>query len=71
MNISKIAGKFVKKERPNLPRCSFCGKRQDEVKKLISGPEVYICNECIDLCKDLIADDELIKSEEDSRIHSE
>ena len=30
--------------------CSFCGKVQDEVKKLIAGPSVYICNECVDLC---------------------
>lgn len=35
-------------------RCSFCGKAQDEVKKIVAGPGVYICNECIDLCKDII-----------------
>lgn len=34
--------------------CSFCGKSQDEVKKIVAGPGVYICNECIDLCKDII-----------------
>ena len=34
--------------------CSFCGKNQDEVKKLIAGPSVYICNECVDLCNDII-----------------
>ncbi|MBI3392800.1 MAG: ATP-dependent Clp protease ATP-binding subunit ClpX [Nitrospirae bacterium] len=38
-------------------RCSFCGKSQDEVKKLIAGPTVYICNECIDLCNDILAED--------------
>ncbi|ORJ62920.1 ATP-dependent Clp protease ATP-binding subunit ClpX [Geothermobacter hydrogeniphilus] len=37
--------------------CSFCGKAQDEVKKLIAGPAVYICDECIDLCKDIIAEE--------------
>ncbi len=37
--------------------CSFCGKVQDEVKKLIAGPAVYICDECIDLCKDIIAEE--------------
>ena len=37
-------------------RCSFCGKPQDEVKKLIAGPDVYICDECVDLCADIIAD---------------
>ncbi len=37
--------------------CSFCGKSQHEVKKLIAGPSVFICNECIDLCNDIIRDD--------------
>jgi ATP-dependent Clp protease ATP-binding subunit ClpX len=34
--------------------CSFCGKDQDHVRKLIAGPSVYICDECIDLCNDII-----------------
>ncbi len=38
-------------------RCSFCGKTQDEVRKLIAGPGAYICNECIDLCYELVEDD--------------
>ncbi|MDN6597584.1 MAG: ATP-dependent Clp protease ATP-binding subunit ClpX, partial [Lentilactobacillus parabuchneri] len=38
--------------------CSFCGKTQDQVKKIVAGPGVYICNECIDLCKEII-DEEL------------
>ena len=42
--------------------CSFCGKSQDDVKKLIAGPSVYICNECVDLCNDII--EEEVKSEE-------
>ena len=33
--------------------CSFCGKSQHEVKKLIAGPSVYICNECVDLCNEI------------------
>ena len=37
--------------------CSFCGKAQEEVKKLIAGPSVYICDECIELCKDIIAEE--------------
>ncbi len=37
-------------------RCSFCGKPQNQVKKLIAGPNVYICNECIGLCKDIVSD---------------
>jgi ATP-dependent Clp protease ATP-binding subunit ClpX len=35
-------------------RCSFCGKSQEEVKKLIAGPAVYICDECIELCNEII-----------------
>ena len=38
--------------------CSFCGKNQKEVKKLIAGPSVYICNECIKLCGEIIEDEE-------------
>ena len=37
--------------------CNFCGKSQKEVKKLIAGPGVYICDECIDLCNDIIAEE--------------
>lgn len=40
-----------------LLRCSFCGKAQTEVKKLISGPGVYICDECVGLCLPIIADE--------------
>ncbi len=42
---------------PHILRCSFCGRGQDEVTKLISGPSVYICNECIKLCKDILDDE--------------
>ena len=38
-------------------KCSFCGKNQDQVKRLIAGPGVYICDECIDLCSEIIADE--------------
>lgn len=38
-------------------RCSFCGKSQHEVKKLIAGPTVYICNECVEVCLDIITED--------------
>jgi ATP-dependent Clp protease ATP-binding subunit ClpX len=37
--------------------CSFCGKNQSEVKKLIAGPSVYICDECVSLCNDIIKED--------------
>ena len=35
-------------------KCSFCGKTQDQVKKLIAGPEVYICDECVELCNEIL-----------------
>ncbi len=48
--------------------CSFCGKSQNEVRKLIAGPSVYVCDECVDLCNDIIKDEleEQEKSEEGS-----
>jgi ATP-dependent Clp protease ATP-binding subunit ClpX len=42
--------------------CSFCGKSQNDVKKLIAGPGVYVCNECIDICNEIINDDEQAQS---------
>ena len=46
---------MAKKDDNNL-KCSFCGKGHSEVKKLIAGPTVYICNECVELCNEIIAD---------------
>lgn len=46
-----------KKEHTAVLKCSFCGKGQDEVKKLIAGPSVFICNECVDLCNEIIAEE--------------
>ncbi|MDY6851830.1 MAG: ATP-dependent Clp protease ATP-binding subunit ClpX [Thermodesulfobacteriota bacterium] len=43
--------------KPTGLLCSFCGKSQEEVKKLIAGPSVYICDECIELCNDIIAEE--------------
>ena len=37
--------------------CSFCGKSQEAVKKLIAGPRVYICDECVDLCNEVIVEE--------------
>ena len=39
--------------------CSFCGKNQSEVKKLIAGPSIFICDECVDLCNDIIIEETL------------
>ena len=41
-------------------RCSFCNKSQRDVKKLIAGPTVYICDECVDICLDIIAEDRVL-----------
>jgi ATP-dependent Clp protease ATP-binding subunit ClpX len=55
-----------KKSGPEkLLYCSFCGKSQHEVKKLIAGPSVFICDECIDLCNDIIRDE--ISSEQSGK----
>ena len=43
--------------------CSFCGKSQNDVRKLIAGPGVYVCNECIDICNEIINDDEQTESQ--------
>lgn len=48
--------------------CSFCGKSQDEVKKLIAGPSVYICDECIQLCTEIIAEEYGQDKEEESEL---
>jgi hypothetical protein len=47
-DLSGVAGEDGD-DRGGNPVCSFCGKSQDEVRKLIAGPTVYICDECIDL----------------------
>ena len=44
-------------ESGDLLKCSFCGKSQKQVKKLIAGPGVYICDECIDLCNEIIEEE--------------
>lgn len=38
-------------------RCSFCGKAQHEVRRLVAGPSVYICDECVELCRDIIVEE--------------
>ena len=49
---------MAKKDEPNDNLfCSFCGKNQKEVKKLIAGPAVYICDECIQLCSEIIEEE--------------
>ena len=51
-------------------KCSFCGKSQDQVKKLIAGPEVYICDECVDLCNQIL-DEEFFENKDKEGVDSE
>ena len=58
---------MVKKDNKNILYCSFCGKSQHEVRKLIAGPTVFICDECVELCMDIIKEenkDTLVKYQE-------
>jgi len=48
---------MVKIDEKKQLKCSFCGKTQDQVRRLIAGPGVYICDECIDLCSEIISDE--------------
>jgi len=49
-------------------RCSFCNKSQREVKKLIAGPTVFICDECVDICLDIIAEDRMLEQQQDTKL---
>jgi ATP-dependent Clp protease ATP-binding subunit ClpX len=46
--------------------CSFCGKNQNEVRRLIAGPSVYICDECVDLCNDIVTEETQVADEQES-----
>ena len=46
-----------KSENGKLLYCSFCGKSQHEVRKLIAGPSVFVCDECVELCNDIIREE--------------
>ena len=58
---------MIEKNNKNILYCSFCGKSQHEVKKLIAGPTVFICDECVELCMDIIKEekkDSFVKNQE-------
>lgn len=59
----------MSKNNKNMLHCSFCGKGQKEVKKLIAGPGVYICDECIDLCNDIITEEQAKNIKETGRLN--
>ena len=50
------------KNNKNILYCSFCGKSQHEVRKLIAGPTVFICDECVELCMDIIKEENKFSS---------
>ena len=52
-----MIGKNDRFTRGTSLQCSFCGKTQDEVRKLVAGPSVYICDECVDLCVDILSEE--------------
>ena len=52
-----MAGDGKDEESGKLLYCSFCGKNQHEVRKLIAGPSVFICDECVELCNDIIREE--------------
>ena len=59
-----------KDEQAGQLTCSFCGKPQDEVKKLIAGPTVYICDECIELCNDIIDEESRLDQVSEQNVDS-
>ena len=52
---------FRKHAASEVFRCSFCNKSQRDVVKLIAGPAVYICNECLEICNQIVAEDKLLE----------
>ena len=52
----------MKKDGDDVLHCSFCNKNQNDVKKLIAGPTVFICDECVDVCNEIISDDMSVES---------
>ena len=61
-----MSDKSSKDDSSKLLYCSFCGKSHHEVRKLIAGPSVFVCDECVDLCNDIIREEVLEKSEDPS-----
>jgi ATP-dependent Clp protease ATP-binding subunit ClpX len=56
-----------KSKSDKLLYCSFCGKSQHEVRKLIAGPSVFVCDECVELCNDIIREESEELEDQDSQ----
>jgi len=65
--MSKVGGSDPK----NTLYCSFCGKSQHEVRKLIAGPTVFICDECVELCMDIIREEKTSSLTKSTRRYSD
>jgi len=63
---AKKYDQLAKLNRDKEVHCSFCGKSQSAVEKLIVGPGVFICDECIELCNEILNDEEVESKEEDN-----
>ena len=69
MRLGSPGEEMAKKETGDEAlRCSFCNKSQREVKKLIAGPTVFICDECVDICLDIIAEDRMLDQQHDASL---
>ncbi len=64
-----MSDKNSKDDSGKLLYCSFCGKSQHEVRKLIAGPSVFVCDECVDLCNDIIREEIQEKSDDSEQRH--
>ena len=56
-NFFRMEYEMAGKNTEDKIRCSFCGKTQDQVRKLIAGPNVYICDECVEICAEIVEED--------------
>ena len=55
---------MLKDDKPRSVACSFCGQTQESVAKIVAGPGVYICNECVSLCSSIIEEEGFLDEEE-------
>lgn len=63
---AKKYDQLAKFNRDQEVHCSFCGKSQSAVEKIIAGPKVYICNECIELCNDVLKEERQVENSKET-----